>query len=114
MSKIDDLAVKAAGNYASASGEVEAAFDPSWILLFAEIITEIFGMFESCGQDEEAAAKVCQNPSRVQKTLLRLRVRRSMGLRTSMRGVGQMVDAIEETGKTVTVEDVQLALQEVK
>lgn len=73
-----NLAEIVATNYQGDS-EVLAAFDPTNILVFIEIIMELLDAFGNCDIGNSEFISVAQNPNRWHKLLVRLRVRRILG-----------------------------------
>jgi hypothetical protein len=104
---LNEMAHGVAVHYGEISGDTQAAFDPSMILVIIELASTIFELFESCEKDESEALRSINEPSRWEKLVLRMRVRRALGRREFRRHGHQMVQALLKQGKDMTAKDVQ-------
>lgn len=111
--KAEELALKVAGKYSQKTGNREAAFDPSTLLVFAEMILTFAELFKNCNKSPMQAVASAKNPSLWEKVLLRHHVRKFMDRKEFRERGKEVVDALISGGKEVTEEDFKELYNEV-
>lgn len=81
------------------------AFDPAIIIVIAEIVTELVEVIQECVENREQALKVFQSPSLLQRFVLKRKVRQHLGWFGARKYGSDLQQALLETGKEVTRED---------
>lgn len=89
-----------------------AAFDPAMIFVIIEVIMELLGSFENCGQSPEEAAAISKNPSRLQVRVVKRITRREMGRRAYRANGRDVVESILYAGKGTSAEEIREAYRE--
>jgi len=112
---INDLANKATSRFLELTqSEPDAIFDPAIIMVFAEIIMQLIEALQDCRQDVSDATKIVQKPTRLQKWVVRSKVKRELGRREYRNNSGaEIVQAILDAGTTLSETDVEELYQEV-
>jgi hypothetical protein len=113
MSKSEELALKVAGKYSKTSGNREAAFDPSTLLVFAEMILTFAELFKNCNKTPAQAVSSARNPSLWERVLLRSHVRRSLDRKEFRERGSEIMEALLSGGKEVSEEDFKELYNEV-
>lgn len=72
---------------------------------FGELVTQVMQWFQNCQASRDDGMEMMRNPSRRQERVLRRRVRRSLGLRDYLDHGNDVLEALKQTGKTVTEEE---------
>jgi hypothetical protein len=112
-SHLNEVAHGVAVHYGELSGDTQAAFDPSMILVIIELAGTIFELFQDCGKTEEEALSAIREPSRWEGLMLRIHVRRSLGRKDYRRHGRQMVEALKKQGSDMDAIDVQRIYAEI-
>ena len=112
-SHLNEMAHGIAMHYGELSGDKQAAFDPSMILVIIELAGSIFELFQDCGKDEEAALSAIHEPSRWERLMLRFHVRRSLGRREYRLHGRKMIEALKKQGLDMDANDVQKIYTEI-
>ena len=85
-------------------------FDPTIIILIMEaIMTMIQTLMENCNPTPEEAVAMAQDPGPLQKVVLRLRVRRILGMRAYRNFGNEIVESMIK----VTAESTSAEIQEI-
>ena len=87
------------------------AFDPATIMIIIEIVMQIIeALNENCAEDNpDAAADIVRHPSKLGVRILKRKVHRALG-RQDYKAYGEdMVSALLETGRNITVEEMREA-----
>ena len=93
------------------------AFDPTMIIVIYELIMEFLEMFTGswwCGQSPEDAADIVQHPTRMQRRLINIKVRRALGRRAYKQHGKDVLVSLLKTGKTGTVAEMKEAYENLK
>lgn len=101
---VQDAAAKVAHNYAGLSGNAEAAFDPSTILVFANLIIPIIQQIQKCIQANQVPTKA-QNPTASDMILMNMTVRREIGWHAFRQSGRHYVSSLIKTAAESTPED---------
>ena len=88
------------------------AFDPAVIFSFGELIADFIARLQECRTASEAGAMV-KSPSRWQKRVLAVRVRKELGGREFRKNGKDVIASLLETGKSTSVAEIQEAYDEV-
>lgn len=114
MSKLDSIAQDIAESVANASGDTQAAFDPTFILVIAELLVPLIEALQECFADVNVGVEAIRNPRGVHRLAVRMKVIGQMGRREFRRNRGrEIVQAIVDKGTTLTKEDLQELYDEV-
>jgi hypothetical protein len=113
MSILDDLAGDVAVEYSNMSGDRQAAFDPSVIFTFLDIIMELFQRMQECRQTPENALETVGNPGVFQKAVLRSVVRQRLGNGRLFNVDRHAVNAFLKRGKSLNLNQVKELYQSV-
>ncbi len=113
MKVLEEVAKNTAIKFADMSGDREAAFDPSIILVIMEIIMQLMGNFQNCGKSPGEAVKMMKNPRRIDLLAARLAIRRQVGGKEFRKNGEALLDAVFAQGKETTVEQVQAIYNEI-
>lgn len=100
--KINEIAQTVAFNYTKRTGE--AAFDLSMIPVIMEIISNLVELFKECEQTPTSALKSVKNPSRWDRIVLNMAVRRQIGFRRERE---TLVNALLKTGESLNEQDIK-------
>lgn len=114
MSVLQEVSKAAALKYADASGDREAAFDPSIIFVIMDIITELMAAFQNCKKTPSQAVNTMQNPRRIDLLAAKLATRRQIGRREFRRNGDAILEAVFSQGKDTTVEQVEAIYAEIE
>lgn len=103
LKKVTDMA---ATNFAEQHGN--AAFDPTIIVVIADVVASLVEMFMGyCELDPQSALKQMKDPSWLARIRLRWQLRRELGWR-GFRKYGRDIEkALLRTGKQLDVQDVE-------
>lgn len=110
MSKIESLQDIAAAEFAKK--KAGAQFDPTIILVIAEMVMVFIEVLGDC-QEANDAAEIANDPTRLQKRWVALKARRLLGRSEYRQSGADVVDAVLETGKQVTADDMEAAFAEI-
>lgn len=88
------------------------AFDPAVIFSFGELIADFIARLQECRTVGEARELV-RSPSRWQKRVLAVRVRKELGGREFRKNGRDVISSLLKTGESVSVEEIQEAYDEV-
>jgi len=118
---LTDLATKVALKTKPQQDEQQVFIDPATISLFMTIISQIVNMIKYCRakRDETldesvtVAVRMFNKPSRRETNALRRMLRRKMGWRTYWRDNNKTMNALLETGKETSVNEVTEVWHEV-
>jgi hypothetical protein len=113
MARSEQVAMKVAAKYGSLTGNKEAAFDPSIILVFADLILEFAELFKSCNKTPLQAANAARNPNLWERFLLRRYVRQNMTRREFRDKGNEIVEALLSGGKDASEADFKELYDEV-
>jgi LDH2 family malate/lactate/ureidoglycolate dehydrogenase len=86
-------------------------FDPATIIIMVEIITTLLSALQNC-REPEKAKEICNDPTFLQKRVVTLQVRKTMGLREFRQNGKNVINAVLKTGKDVTTEELATAYNE--
>jgi hypothetical protein len=111
--KLDDVAKKAAVNYANKTGDKQAALDPATIFTFIGIIRDVIELLKGCKKDENSGVESVKNPGPFQRIALRRHVKNELGSKEFRKHGEQVLDALYDTGKTISREDMVALYKEV-
>ena len=107
MSKVfEEVAFKVAAEYGDISGNKKAALDPAFWGMLLELIPVIIEAIQKCmtPKDVPEAAK---NPTRFQKLVVRLNVRRELGRKDFRQNGDEVVEALFAAAAKSTRDEVQ-------
>ena len=96
-----------------ADNNPNAAFDPASIGMIFEIIKGLIEAFQNCRKDEAEAVAMSKNPSRLQRRMVKNRVRREIGRRAYREQGPDMVQAVLDSGADTNVAEMKAAYDEV-
>ena len=100
MSTFDKVVSDAGSHFAARNPN--QAFDPAIIVMIAELVSQMVGILQdNCGEDPLEASRKVSNPSRLQKRLLKWRIRRTMGFRAYRKHGADVYYALLKTGKGI-------------
>lgn len=110
MSVINNLSNKVAENLVKTQKvDKVAAFDPTLIMVIIQLVQAAFEAFKNCKKEPVAATAVCNKPSLIERFLLKRMVSKA-GISSNLRG--KVFEAMLETGKTLKVEELTAANEE--
>ena len=95
-----------------ASKNENFGFDPAIIMVIFDVIMELIQSLQDCRKPQDAVA-IAKSPTLLQKRLVALKVRRTMGRRAYRVDGQDVVDSILAAGQGVTVEEMEAAYNEV-
>ena len=116
MSSISNFAVRVAANYKTDVGE--AAFDPSIILVFAELLIPLIEEIQKCLAARDVK-KVAESPTLWQKVTIRLKLRNllvnngDMSLKEFRDNADNLIEALRKSASELSVEEVEALYAEV-
>jgi len=99
LQKVQNAAVD---NFSSQSDNY--AFDPATIMVIIEMVMKFIESLQNC-RNPVNAAKVVNNPTRLQKRVVRWQVRRALGRQSYKEYGDKLVKALLDTGKNITADE---------
>lgn len=106
--KIQEISQQVTENYVSGLDEKDGySISPATIMLIATIVTEVVKVWKECKKKKEDAVKMATSPSRFERLALRSICVRTIGAREYRRSGDKLMEALLNTGKTLTPETVQ-------
>lgn len=111
MSSLSIVTDRAVNNFSD--NYSNAVFDPAMIFMIFEVISELVAMFDSCDKNASDATQMAQNPSRLQKRLVAIKVRRKLGRRDYRQYGSNAVKSILEAGKTTNEAEMTAVYDEI-
>jgi hypothetical protein len=109
---MSNLTEKIQNNLAKASGE-NKTFDPVTIAIVLSIIYSVFKLFQECRKTPDEVVEVSANPTLLQRRFLHRKLWRELDYNTRKNDGDQIFNAMLETGKELTAEDVLEANNEI-
>ncbi len=106
---LEKIVDRATYNYTKNTNKV---LDPAAIDTFFGIFKQLIAAFQACKQEPQDVQKLSASPGRRDVRRLKVRVRREMGWRDYRRDGDEVVSALLQTGKEVTVGEVADAYDE--
>jgi len=106
---IESIHEKAVSNLGKQSTK---AFDPAMFSVILELILQLLAAFQDCRKSGQQAYEMAKNPTWLQRRLLMRKVRRELGRREWKASGKEVVNALLETGKQVTPQELQEAMDE--
>lgn len=90
------------------------AFDPGTIDTILTLVKDIIATFRDfCGESPSGVVAIANKPSWLQERRLTMKVRREMGWRAFRQHGDDVIDALKETGTTLTADEVEALYNEV-
>lgn len=108
MSVLNKVSEKAAKNY----GKDNAALDPATIGLFMELIKQFIALFQGC-KTAQAAHQDMKQPRLIERVRARMLVRENMGGKDFRQNGDKVLEALFETGKDLSANEVEELYKEV-
>lgn len=112
--KIDEVAKKAAISYSEKSGDKQAALDPATIFTFIGIVRDVITLIKECRSNANDGVQTVKNPGPFQRIALRRHVKNELGVREFRKHGEQILDALYDTGKTISISDMIELYKEVE
>jgi hypothetical protein len=112
MSVLDNVANDVAVEYSNLSGDKQAAFDPSTIFTFLEIIVQLMGVLKGCNQSPEDATETLKRPGLFQRIRTRNLVKQHLGTKEFNKVGDQVLEALYKKGRKLSVNDVRSLYEE--
>lgn len=106
MATVQDAAAKAAANFAGLTGQTEAAFDPTTILVFANLIIPIIQQIQKCIAARKVPAAAA-SPNLRQQIVVRSLVRREVGIRAFREEGMHYINALLKTAADTSEDDME-------
>lgn len=88
------------------------AIDPAMIVLIVNLVSELVSMFQGCKQNPEQAQGIMNKPTLLQKIALGNILSKHVGF-FNFKLKNELKEVLLSTGKSVTIEDVQEAYEEI-
>jgi hypothetical protein len=108
-----DAGMRVATQYSTAfSEDKEFALDPTSIIAFIDIIKQVVEMWANCKMNGKTAKQTAENPTVMQRLLVRRRVKETMGGRAFRDHGDRVIQALIETGRDVDDEYLQKLIDE--
>jgi hypothetical protein len=99
---LQTLTDRAVANFADKQDS--AQFDPAIIFVIAEMVVQIIEMLEDCREPDDAT-EIANDPSWLQKRLVRVQARRMMGRKEYRKNGSEVVDSLLDAGKSITASE---------
>lgn len=107
----DDAALRVAGNFSE--DDKQFALDPTTVLVILDILTKIVGMWANCKATGKVAKQTADNPSPMQRLLVRRRVKETMGGRDFRSHGEKVMQALFQAGQDADESYLQKLIDEV-
>lgn len=113
MSKVNELAGRVVERFSNYGGDRQAAFDPAFIMVIAEIIVQLVEALQSCQEDPVAGVEMVNNPSVFAKLVARRSAIKELGRRQFRLHGENVMNSLLDTGQGMTAADMQALYNEV-
>ena len=102
---------KAVSHFTKRNGN--RVFDISFLDVIFDLVNQLFGAFQGCGQDAGDTLGIVNRPNRRQVRRLRMKVRRELGWRDYRVHGDKVTGALLDAGRDVTREEIEEIFSEV-